>query len=203
MFMKLILGLAVATSFTSALASTAQAATRAANLPIKALVDLGDEDRDFSMFGCSDFVQCVSNMNELNDGDIGVGLFSKYQFQGLVFENFTMAEVSPVNWSSATAVTSVTLQVGLQASGNACTQVGAGVFHPDFPHQSFATSKEFCQTASHGAQSLSFPIDPPGGGTWTVAKLRGAEFETYLNRLQSGARHYVAALKIRVIYQAP
>jgi hypothetical protein len=203
-FKKLILSFTAATAFTCALASPAEARQRITYLPIKAFDDTGPADRYFTMFGCSDFVQCVSNPNELNDGDIGAGIFSKNQFQYMVYDNFTMAEVSPTNWSSATKVYGVALMFGLQASGNACTQIGAGALNSSFPNGIRTTSAEYCQTASSGAQSVMLPLETPGGVLgWTVPILRQTTFQTYLNRLSSGARQYVAALRIRVIYEAP
>lgn len=184
---------------TCALASPAQARSWIAYLPVKVAFE-----NSFSMFGCSNLVQCVSNPNELDDGDIGAGVYSKNASQLLSYEHFKMADVGAVNWASATAVTQVALVGGIQASGNACTQVSVGAFNEDFPNEIFTTAKELCQTSSNGAQSFMFPLETPAGVLgWTVPMLRRTEFETYLNRHQSGARQYLAALRIRVMYEAP
>jgi hypothetical protein len=197
-----LFGSAMTLGLMAATPSIAEAKTRLVILPIKDARNVGTAT-EYSRFNCGYFVSCVSNYTEMNDNDIGAGIFARYPDQWVAFGHNNIGEVSAVNWSQATRVNEVYLVYGLQATGGqACTQFTVTAY--DGISNPIGTASTVCQVPSDNGMTHRMNITAPGGTAWTPAKLNRTVFETAVNRrTTSGPKGYVAQVFIRVSYEAP
>jgi len=197
---KKVASLALLASVVSAWTPNASAATRTVKLPVKTVLS-----STFNLFNCSNFVSCLSNFNELDDGDIGVGAFAKNNAV-MTLRHFKISEVAAVNWSQATSVTGVRLYYGAQATqGTACGSFATLVHSQSF--EGLGTQENRCLNSGAGVR-FSLPLragdDGSGNLGWTVAKVSDADFvSTVFRNAPFGPRFYVAELYIQVTYTTP